>query len=105
MTEAKQSAAERTAVLEKLHRVTVVGAGVIGASWVAVFLANGLHVCVSDPREGVEAEVREYVARAMVALVQLGAPNAAEAIDERLTFEPDLEAAVANADVVQENGP
>ena len=105
MNEGKQSAAERTAVLERLHRVTVVGAGVIGASWVAVFLANGLRVCVSDPRDGVETEVREYVARAMTALAQLGAPNAGEAIGDRLTFEPDLEAAVKNTDVVQENGP
>jgi len=98
-------AALREVILQRFHRVTVVGAGVIGASWVAVFLAHGLTVCVSDPREGVEAEVRDYVARALVTLAQLGAPQAQQDIGDRLSFEPDLERAVAQADVVQENGP
>lgn len=99
------SPAERAAVLERFHRVTVVGGGVIGASWVAVFLAHGLRVCVSDPRESVEAEVREYVGRALVTLAQLGAPHATSDIGDRLVFEADLERAVTGAQLVQENGP
>ncbi|WP_213956911.1 3-hydroxyacyl-CoA dehydrogenase NAD-binding domain-containing protein [Variovorax sp. dw_954] len=95
----------REQVLQRFQRVTVVGAGVIGASWVALFLAHGLKVCVSDPREGVDAEVRDYVARALPTLAQLGAPQANDEIGERLRFEPDLERAVAQAGLVQENGP
>jgi ketoreductase RED1 len=93
-------------ILQRFHNVTVVGAGVIGASWVALFLANGLKVTVQDPRAGVDAEVRGYVDRAADALRALGL--SAELIasgHERLSFEPDLERAVANADLVQENGP
>ena len=99
------SSGERAAVLERFQQTAVIGAGVIGASWVALFLANGLKVCVSDPREGVEAEVRDYVARALATLAQLGAPQAQQDIGDRLVFESDLERAVAGADLVQENGP
>ncbi|WP_256856684.1 3-hydroxyacyl-CoA dehydrogenase NAD-binding domain-containing protein [Variovorax sp. KK3] len=92
-------------VLKRYRETAVIGAGVIGASWVAVFLAHGLRVRVSDPREGVDSEVRAYVAQAMPTLAQLGAPMAEADFGERLVFEPDLERAVAGAGLVQENGP
>jgi ketoreductase RED1 len=93
-------------VLQRFHRVTVVGGGVIGASWVALFLANGLDVTVQDPRAGVDAEVRDHVARAADALRALGfGEHAMAGGPERLHFEPDLERAVADADLVQETGP
>ena len=92
--------------LQRFQNVTVVGAGVIGASWVALFLANGLKVVVQDPRAGVDAEVRGYVDRAADALRALGYDDARiVGGHERLSFEPDLERAVAQADLVQENGP
>ena len=31
------------------HRATVIGGGVIGISWTALFLAHGLEVTVCDP--------------------------------------------------------
>jgi len=93
-------------ILQRFQNVTVVGAGVIGASWVALFLANGLKVTVQDPRAGVDAEVRGYVDRAAEALRALGlSADAIASGHERLSFEPDLERAVAHADLVQENGP
>jgi ketoreductase RED1 len=93
-------------VLQRFQNVTVIGGGVIGASWVALFLANGLKVVVQDPRAGVDDEVRGYVDRAADSLRAIGL--SAESIGsghERLTFEPDLERAVAQADLIQENGP
>lgn len=93
-------------ILQRHRHVTVVGAGVIGASWVALFLANGLEVVVQDPREGVDDEVRGYVDRAADTLRALGLDPALIASGrERLHFETDLERAVAKADLVQENGP
>jgi ketoreductase RED1 len=89
--------------LQRFANVTVIGAGVIGASWVALCLAQSLRVCVNDPREGVDAEVRGLVERAAPSLGALGLPTTFAA--EQLWFEPDLERAVAGADVVQENGP
>ena len=63
------------AELQAFRHVTIIGAGVIGASWVALCLAHGLRVCVNDPRDGVDAEVRDLVARAAPAIRALGLPT------------------------------
>ena len=100
------TAAARDQTLQRFQNVTVIGAGVIGASWVSLFLANGLKVVVQDPRAGVDAEVLAYVDRAAEALRALGLSEVSIASShERLSFEPDLERAVAGADLIQENGP
>lgn len=85
------------------QNVTVVGAGVIGASWTALFLARGMTVTISDPAPDVEKQVRAQLNEAVPALRALGLPT--DGLDRDLRFEADLERAVANADVVQENGP
>ena len=87
-----------------IRRVTIVGAGTIGASWAALFLARGLEVVVSDPAADAEALTRARVQAAWPVLVELGhvQPGASA---EALRFEPDLEAALAGADFVQENAP
>jgi len=79
------------------------GAGLIGISWAALFLANGLRVRVCDPRPDLEKAVREGVANAVPALRQLG--YSTEGIEQRLRIEPDLETATRDADLVQESGP
>lgn len=86
-----------------IRRVAIVGTGLIGCSWAAFFLARGLDVIATDPAPGAESTLREFVDRVWPALERLGvAPGAAR---ERLTFTPDLAAAVSAADFVQENGP
>ncbi|WP_088141765.1 3-hydroxyacyl-CoA dehydrogenase NAD-binding domain-containing protein [Achromobacter xylosoxidans] len=87
-----------------IRRVTIVGAGTIGASWAALFLARGLEVVVSDPAADAEALTRARVQAAWPVLAELGhvQPGASA---EALRFEPDLEAALAGADFVQENAP
>jgi 3-hydroxyacyl-CoA dehydrogenase len=84
-------------------RVSIVGTGVIGASWAAHFLAHGVDVTATDPAPGAEQRLRAEVAAHWPVLTQLGL--AADASPDRLTFSSDLEAAVAEADFVQENGP
>jgi len=76
-----------------IKTVAVVGTGVIGASWTALFLAHGLDVVATDPAPGAEARLR-----ADVAATGLAARG-------RLTFVGDVAEAVAGADFVQENGP
>lgn len=87
-----------------IRRVAIVGAGTIGASWAALFLARGLVVVVSDPAADAEALTRARVQAAWPVLAELGhvLPGASA---EALRFEPDLEAALAGADFVQENAP
>ena len=36
------------------RRVAVIGAGTIGASWAAIFLARGFEVAATDPAAGAE---------------------------------------------------
>ena len=86
-----------------IRRVAVVGTGVIGASWTALFLAKGLQVVATDPAPNAEARLRQFVEGAWPALTRLGpAPGASPS---NVTFVADLAQAVAGADLVQENGP
>ena len=85
-----------------IRRVAIVGAGTIGASWAALFLAHGLEVVVSDPAPDAEPLTRERVRAAWPVLAELGRV-AAGANPDALRFEPDLEAALKDADFVQEN--
>ena len=86
-----------------IRRVAIIGAGVIGASWAALFLANGLEVVATDIAPNAEAALRRFVEEAWPALKRLGlAPGASQS---KLTFTADLLAAIKGADLVQENGP
>src|SRR3954453_121370 len=90
-------------VLGHYSKIAVIGAGVICASWTAVFLAHGLTVVVNDPRQDVEGGVADYLRKAGPTLKALGL--ATESVIKKLHFEADLERAVTDIDVVQENGP
>ena len=86
-----------------IRRIAVIGTGVIGASWTALFLAKGLDVVATDIAPDAEASLRRFVDMAWPALKRLGlAPNASQS---RLTFTADFLTAVNGADLVQENGP
>jgi len=95
--------ADSAAILGRYRNTCVIGAGVIGASWAALFLAHGLNVVINDPQPDIEATVKAYLAKAAPTLRELGLPH--EGLEKNLRFEPDLERAVAGADLVQENGP
>jgi 3-hydroxyacyl-CoA dehydrogenase len=88
---------------QPVHRVAIVGTGVIGASWAAYYLARGFDVVASDPGPQAEANLRKYVDDAWPLLTQVGlSPGASR---DRLTFTPDMSRALAEADWVQENAP
>src|ERR1700756_1006328 len=86
-----------------IRRVAIVGTGVIGASWSALYLAKGLQVVATDPAPGAEDRLRAFVAKAWPALKRLGlSPGTSQA---NLSFTADLAEALKGADLVQENGP
>jgi len=86
-----------------IRNVAIVGTGVIGASWAALFLAKGLRVVATDPAPGAEARLRDFVASAWPALTRLGLSSGAS--QSNLNFTADLAITLAGADFVQENGP
>lgn len=86
-----------------IRRIAIVGTGVIGASWAAQYLARGFDVVATDPAPNAEANLRNYVDEAWGQLEAVGlSPGAAR---DRLAFTPDMKAALAQADLVQENAP
>jgi 3-hydroxyacyl-CoA dehydrogenase len=86
-----------------IRRIAVIGTGVIGASWTALFLANGLEVVATDVAPDAEAALKRFVAAAWPALQRLGLASGAS--QNKLSFTVALAAAVKDADLVQENGP
>jgi 3-hydroxyacyl-CoA dehydrogenase len=86
-----------------IKRVAVIGTGVIGASWTALFLAKGLEVTATDVARGAQGQLRQFVADAWPALVELGVVT--DGSPDHLKFTSDLESAVEGAQLVQENGP
>jgi carnitine 3-dehydrogenase len=86
-----------------VRTVTCVGAGVIGGGWAAYFLARGFDVVAWDPAPDAEARLRHLVDAAWPALTELGLADGASR--DRLHVSPDLAAAVAGTDFVQESAP
>src|SRR3954452_4714770 len=85
-----------------IHRIAIVGTGVIGASWARQYLARGFDVVATDPAANAEANLRKYVDEAWEQLETIGlSPGASR---DRLSFTTDMKAALAEADCVQENG-
>src|ERR1700730_1310077 len=86
-----------------IRRVTIIGTGVIGASWAALYLAKGMEVVATDIAPNAEAALKRFVDAAWPALKRLGlAPGASLS---KLSFTPKIEAAVSGTDLVQETGP
>jgi 3-hydroxyacyl-CoA dehydrogenase len=86
-----------------ISQVAIIGTGVIGASWAALFLAKGLDVVATDIAPNAEYSLRRFIGAAWPALERLGLTPGASPM--RLAFTADLAEAVKGADLVQENGP
>jgi 3-hydroxyacyl-CoA dehydrogenase len=86
-----------------IRRIAIIGTGVIGASWTALFLAKGLQVVATDVAPNAEAALRKFVEAAWPALERLGlSPGASRS---NLKFTAALAQAIGGVDLVQENGP
>ncbi|MEU0382529.1 MULTISPECIES: 3-hydroxyacyl-CoA dehydrogenase NAD-binding domain-containing protein [Streptomyces] len=83
--------------------VTVIGAGTIGLGWIALFLGHGHRVRVNSRR----AQAPRIVDEALELFAPFLPPGSADpaTFSANLEFVPDLEKAVADADVIVENAP
>src|SRR5262245_14899733 len=86
-----------------IHRIAIVGTGVIGASWSAHYLARGFDVIATDPAPNAEANLHKYIDEAWPLLTSLGLAYGASR--GRLAFATNMQQALEGADFVQENGP
>src|ERR1700684_3910953 len=86
-----------------IRRIAIIGTGVIGASWTSLFLAKGLQVVATDIAPNAEVSLNKFVETAWPVLKRLGlSPGASQS---NLKFTAALPQAIADADLVQENGP
>ena len=60
-----------------IRRIAIVGTGVIGASWAALYLARGFDVVATDPGPNAEENLRKYVDEAWEQLTALGLASGA----------------------------
>src|SRR5215510_12656409 len=91
---------QKRSALDSHQNVTVIGAGAIGLSWTALFLANGLKVTVNDPRTDVKEATLKGIDEISPTLRALGYD--VSALTNNLYFESDLAKAVKEADLIQE---
>src|SRR5262249_15890689 len=89
--------------MAEFQNTAVLGAGVIGMSWTALFLASGRNVAVFDTAASAERCTRDYIemawpGRGELGLIKNGAPS-------RLTFHKSADEAGKSADFVQESVP
>ncbi|KAJ5597651.1 hypothetical protein N7537_007735 [Penicillium hordei] len=89
--------------LPPIKTVGVIGTGVIGASWTALFLARGLKVIVTDPAPGADSKLRDYLLKHWSTI-----PNAkvtqADYLNN-LKFVKEIDPHLGDLDLIQENGP
>ncbi|KAB7616024.1 carnitine 3-dehydrogenase [Amylibacter sp. SFDW26] len=87
-----------------MNRVAaIIGGGVIGGGWLARFLLNGWDVNVFDPDLEAERKIGEVLANARRALPMLY--DVALPAEGKLTFCDRIEAAVSDAEWIQESVP
>ncbi len=89
--------------MEKIEKVAVLGAGVIGASWTALFLAADLEVHVYDPAKDAQKNLHDYIRRAWPTLQALGLT--AKIKPDEVAFHRTPVSAVIDAQFVQESVP
>ena len=87
----------------RITTVGIIGAGTIGSSWAAYFLAHGLSVRCWDPLYGYAENVTSFVARAWPIMEQLGLAEGAS-LDKLACFDRVGEA-LDGVEFVQESGP
>lgn len=87
----------------EIKKITVIGTGVIGTGWIARFLAHGYYVVATDPAPDAEKRMYAALERAWTSLERQGLSKHASI--DNVEFIQDFEAAVTQADFVQENVP
>jgi 3-hydroxyacyl-CoA dehydrogenase len=83
-------------------RIAIVGTGLVGAGWAALFVHHGATVSAFDPAPEMLATLDARMAAPLAALARLSPPAAPPG---RLVCAVSLADAVATADLVQENAP
>ena len=87
-----------------MSRIAIIGTGVIGSSWAALFAARGHEVAATDPRADAPDELRRAVARCWPSLERQGLVTDGGSPD-LVVFADSAARAAEGATFIQENAP
>ncbi len=88
-----------------MPNVAIIGAGLIGRAWSAIFARAGWSVAVWDPIESQRTAAPGLIAAQLDDMASNGLADDPKAAAARVRVATSLADAVATADFVQENGP
>ncbi len=88
--------------VDDISRVGIAGGGLIGMSWAALYLGQGLAVSVLDPDPATENRLRDFVAEAWPHLSALGLNKSETPPAATVGADPEI---LRGVQFVQENGP
>jgi 3-hydroxyacyl-CoA dehydrogenase len=92
--------------MAKIERnVAIVGAGLIGRAWAAIFARAGWNVRLSDPHIPTLEAAPSLIRDDLHALARHGLAADPNGAATRISTAPSLEHAVSDVEFVQENGP
>jgi 3-hydroxyacyl-CoA dehydrogenase len=87
------------------RRVAIVGVGLIGRAWAAIFARAGWTVRLTDPHQQTLRAAIGLIRDELHALARHGLADDLDGAAARLSIAANLEDAVAGVEFVQENGP
>ena len=87
------------------RNVAIVGAGLIGRAWAAIFARAGWNVRLTDPHVPTLAAAPRLIRDELQALARHGLAADPDSAVARISVAGSLEEAVMDAEFVQENGP
>jgi L-gulonate 3-dehydrogenase len=90
---------------EKNRHVAIVGVGLIGRAWAAIFARAGWNVRLTDPHQPTLETAPGLIRDELHALARHGLADDPDGAAARLTVAASLEEAVGDVEFVQENGP
>jgi 3-hydroxyacyl-CoA dehydrogenase len=90
---------------EQNRRVAIVGVGLIGRAWAAIFARAGWNVRLTDPHQPTLNAAPGLIRDELHALARHGLADDPDGAAGRLSIAASLEDAVGDVEFVQENGP
>lgn len=90
-------------MMAAIRKVAIVGAGLVGRGWAIVFARAGHDVAIYDGNAEIRAAVLDGIHASLADMQEAGLVDAVDPVMSRLSVVDTLEAAVSDADYIQES--
>ncbi|MBE6017601.1 MAG: 3-hydroxyacyl-CoA dehydrogenase family protein [Lachnospiraceae bacterium] len=89
----------------QIKKVAGIGGGIIGSSWVVLFALKGKDITLYARSEESVNRQKKTIEDNLEFLLDNGVIDSKDDVGKKITYTTDLEAAVTDADFIQESGP